>query len=73
MTRDEVIEGLRSQGHIVKPCHSENFIAVRCGEASDPSERMRLTADGQLLTVMDGYFWQIGTTDAFLMALEKNK
>ena len=73
MTRDEVIEALRSQGHIAKPCHSDNFIAVRCCEAPNSNEGMILTADGQLLTVMDGYFWQIGTTDAFLMALEKNK
>ena len=71
MTRDEVIEALRAQGRIAKPCYSDNYIAVRCGEATNPNERMRLTASGQLLTVIDGYFWQIGTTDEVLFAMEK--
>lgn len=73
MTRDEILESLRSRGYVAEPCHSENFIAIRCGESHDENERMRLTQDGQLLTAIDGYFWQIGTTEGFLESLEKNK
>jgi len=64
MTREQVMESARSVGLIVEPCHDENMIALR----SDPvpegcNERMRMTADGALFTVSDGFYWQVGTVE----------
>lgn len=61
MTRDDIIQLANQSGFIAKPCASEEYIAIRVGEAEDTNERMRLTEDGQVLIVDEGYFWQVGT------------
>ena len=62
MNRDRVLASAREVGLIVEPCALETLIAVRTGEApKDTNERMRMTADGALLTVIGGYYWQVGT------------
>ena len=57
---EEVIALANKKGRVVKACHSPEFAALDCGEAP-AGERMRLTADGALLTVNEGRYWQIGT------------
>lgn len=62
MNREAVMERARAAGLTVEPCANPMMIAVRVGEApKDTGERMRLTADGAVLTVADGYYWQVGT------------
>jgi hypothetical protein len=61
MNRDEIIQLANQSGLIAKPCASEEYIAIRAGEAKDTNERMRMTEDGQILIVDEGYFWQVGT------------
>ncbi len=63
MTRDDIIKLANQSGFIAKPCVSEEYIAIRAGEAEDTNERMRLTEDGQILVVDEGYFWQVGTVE----------
>ena len=63
MTRDQVMEMARNAGLVVEPYSSKRHIAVRAGVAENPNERMRLTSDGALLTVRDGYYWQVGTVE----------
>lgn len=64
MTRDEVLERARARGLVAEPCADEAFIAVRASEAPEgTNERMRITAQGKVLTVADGYYWQVGTVD----------
>ena len=64
MSRDEVMTQARAAGLTVTPCASPDHIAVRAGEAPRGSnERLRVTADGALLTVDEGYYWQVGTVD----------
>ena len=63
MTREQVMEMARNSGLVVEPCSSDQHIAVRAGVAEDTNERMRLTSDGALLTVSDGYYWQVGTVE----------
>jgi hypothetical protein len=63
MTREEVMEEARKAGLVVEPCAEEGCISVRGGVAPDPNERMRLTSDGVLLTVHEGYYWQVGTVE----------
>lgn len=46
---------------VVVPCHNPEHAALDCGEAADTNERMRLTADGAVLIVSDGRYWQVGT------------
>jgi hypothetical protein len=48
-------------GLTAKPCASEEYIAIRAGEAEDTNERMRMTEDGQIFVVDEGYYWQVGT------------
>ena len=69
MTRDDIIRKARESGLVVEPCVSEDHIAVRVGEAVDSNERMRLTADMQLLVVNDGYYWQVGTVEDLANAI----
>ena len=63
MTREEVIEQARAVGLTVEACSNEEFLALRLdSKPEDPNERMRVTADGAVLTVGDdGYYWQAGT------------
>ena len=61
MNREDVIRMAREVGLTAKPCASAEYIAIRAGEAEDTNERMRLTEDGQVLIVDEGYFWQVGT------------
>lgn len=64
MNRDRVMDSAREVGLIVEPCALETLIAIRTGEApEDTSERMRMTAGGALLTVIGGYYWQVGTVE----------
>lgn len=63
MNREQVMQEAQSVGLVVEPCHDEGCISVRSGEAKDTNERMRLTSDGVLLTVSDGYYWQVGTVE----------
>lgn len=60
MNREEIIKLAESKGYCAKPCVAENFIAVKIGKADSPNERMKLTADGQVLVVDEGYYWQVG-------------
>jgi acyl-coenzyme A synthetase/AMP-(fatty) acid ligase len=64
MNRDQVMQMARDAGLVVEPCVAEDFISIRVGEApAGTSERMRLTADGALMIVNDGYYWQVGSVD----------
>lgn len=64
MNREQVMESARSVGLVVEPCAMDCLIAVRGEKApTDTNERMRMTSDGAMLTVSDGYYWQIGTVD----------
>lgn len=63
MTRDDIIRLANQSGFIAKPCASEGLIAIRVGEAENTNERMRLTENGQILIVDEGYFWQVGTVE----------
>ena len=63
MNREQVMKDAESVGLIVQACHSEDNIAVRAGEAPNPNERMRMTSDGSLMIVDDGYYWQVGTVE----------
>jgi hypothetical protein len=63
MNREDVIRSANEAGMIAKPCASEEYIAIRAGEAEDTNERMRLTEDGQVLVVDEGYYWQVGTVE----------
>ena len=73
MTRDQVMEKARNAGLVVEPCSDERYISVRAGVVENTNERMRLTSDGALLTVHEGYYWQVGTVedvDNYLKARE---
>ncbi len=61
MNREEVIQLANQSGFIAKPCASVEYIAIRAGEAEDTNERMRMTEDGQIFVVDEGYYWQVGT------------
>jgi len=47
------------KGWSAKECHDPDYVAFDCGPAPDTNERMRLTAEGALLTVDDGRYWQV--------------
>ena len=63
MNREQVMADARAAGLVVEPCAMESLIAVRGDKAPETNERMRLTSNGALLTVADGYYWQIGTVE----------
>lgn len=63
MTRDDIIKLAESKGYSAKPCASENLMMVKIGKADNPNERMKLTADGQVLVVDEGHYWQVGSVD----------
>ena len=70
MNVDEIIEQGKAVGLIIKRCHDSEYLAVDCGEATEPNEGMRLTSDGALLTVNEGRYWQVGEANviaAFVM------
>ncbi len=69
MNRDDIIRMANEAGMVAKPCASEEYIAIRAGKPEDPNERMRMTEDGQLLIVDEGYFWQIGTVEVVANAI----
>ena len=69
MTREDIIRMAQDIGWIVKPCYDPTMIAVQCGIAPDANERMRVTAEGAVLIVDDGYYWQIGTTQEVAAAI----
>ncbi len=62
-TIEEVIALAIEKGRVVKACHSIEHAAIDCGAAPDTNERMRMTADGALLLVDEGRYWQVGTLD----------
>ena len=63
MKRDEIIQLARDKGLIVKPCHDENFIAVRSFK-TDSNEAMRMGANGAFYTRGDdGWMYQVGTVE----------
>jgi hypothetical protein len=59
MTQEEAIKAFESVGLEAKPCANPLYIELRVGVATDPDEKMRATADGQLLWAKEGYFWQV--------------
>ena len=64
--REQIAEQLTSKGFTVQLCVDPGLIAMRVDVACpDPNERMRLTETGQLLTVIDGYYYQVGTVEDF--------
>lgn len=71
MTREEVISLAESKGFQAKPCASENLMMVKIGKADNPNERMKLTADGQVLVVDEGHYWQVGTVDEWTQYLQE--
>jgi len=73
MNREEVIQFANRSGFVAKPCASEEYIAIRVGEAEDTNERMRLTEDGQVLVVDEGYYWQVGTVEDVANAIRARR
>jgi len=71
MTRDQVITKAIASGMYAKACADDNYIAIECGKAEDPNERMRMTSDGALLLVDDGYYWQLATAEELSKHLEE--
>jgi len=63
MNREKVIQLANQSGFVAKPCASEEYIAIRASEAEDTNERMRLTENGQVFIVDEGYYWQVGTVE----------
>lgn len=64
MLREQVIQDATNVGLVAEPCRDEGYIAIRCDKApKGTNERMRITADGAVLTIFDGYYWQVGTID----------
>lgn len=63
MSREQVMQDARAVGLIVEPCAMESLIAVRGNKAPETNERMRMTSNGAMLIVADGYYWQIGTVE----------
>lgn len=61
VTFEQVQAVAREKGRVVKACADPGHAALDCGEAPDTSERMRMTADGALLIVSEGRYWQVGT------------
>jgi hypothetical protein len=59
MNRDSVLAKAKDAGLIAMPCANEKYVAVQCGVAPDTNERMRITGTGELLTVHEGYYWQV--------------
>jgi hypothetical protein len=73
MTREEVLKLAENKGYQAKPCVAENMMAVKIGKADDPNERMRYTADGQILVVDEGYYWQVGGVDEWAKYLNRGE
>ena len=71
MTRDDIIKFAESKGYSAKPCASENLMMVKIGKADNPNERMKLTADGQVLVVDEGHYWQVGTVGEWTKYLQE--
>jgi len=64
LSKESVMRDAEAAGLIVQACHDDNFIAVRADKAPEGTqERMRMTSNGSLFTVSDGYYWQIGTVE----------
>ena len=63
MTNKEVIKRGMSIGLVIKQCHNPEYLAIDCGEALDPNERMRITSDGKVLMVNGGRYWQVGSAE----------
>jgi hypothetical protein len=59
MTQEEAIKAFKNIGLEAKPCANSIYIELRVGVATDPNEKMRATADGQLLWAKEGHFWQV--------------
>lgn len=60
--RDAVMQAARAVGLVVEPCNNADFIAVRAAKVPPGTqEKMRMTADGAVFTVSDGYYWQVGS------------
>ena len=70
MTREEVIALAEAKGYRAKSCVAEDKMAVKIGKADHPNERMKLTADGQVLVVDEGYYWQVGGVDEWAKYLK---
>ena len=63
VNREDIIKLAESKGYSAKPCASENLMMVKIGKADNPNERMKVTADGQVLVVDEGHYWQVGSVD----------
>jgi len=74
MTIDEVLSMADKKGVVVKPSLvDDSMCVVDLGPAPDTNERMRVTADGAVLIVDEGRYWQIGPIkDVYNWLKEKN-
>lgn len=70
MTRAETIEQATKAGMVVKACRDNRYIAIRQGKATNPNERMRMTADGMFLLADKGWYWQMVTMEQLAEYLE---
>ena len=61
-TPSDLIELAKSKGRVVEICYDPHYASIRAHKVPEGSEneRMRLTSDGTLLTVHDGYYWATG-------------
>lgn len=69
-TIDQVISLAAEKGRVAKACHDPAYAAVDCGPAPETNERMRMTADGALLTVSEGRYWQVGPIEDVFQGLK---
>ena len=68
---ERLIELGKQKGRIIERCVDAKFAAVDCGPAPDTNERMRLTADGAMLIVNEGRYWQVGTLNEVYDGLKR--
>lgn len=59
MTQEEAIAAFKQVGREARPCAHPDFVALKVGEAVNPNEKFRATADGHVLVVRDGHYWQV--------------
>ena len=59
MTQEEAITAFKQLGREACPCANPDFVALKVGEVVNPNEKFRATADGHVLMVQDGHYWQV--------------
>lgn len=59
MTQEEAITALKQLGREARPLANPELVALKVGEAVNPNEKLRATADGHILMVQDGCYWQV--------------